>query len=86
MAYTEQGSEELLRFKKGSNTVVVRLVHNLNSDSIDIREHYETEHGELAPTKKGIRFNTENTLDVIRALVKSLENPSDALEILKGIE
>ena len=82
MGYTELGSEELSRFEKGRDTVIIRKVHNEKSDSIDIREYYTSESGELLPTKKGIRFNCEVTLDVIDALVSSLEDKGDVVDIV----
>ena len=82
MGYTELGSEELSRFEKGRDTVIIRKVHNEKSDSIDIREYYTSESGELLPTKKGIRFNCEVTLQVIDALVRSLEYKGDVVDIL----
>ena len=82
MGYTELRSEQLSRFEKGRDTVIIRKVHNEKSDSIDIREYYTSESGELLPTKKGIRFNCEVTLQIIDALVRSLEYKGDVVDIL----
>lgn len=85
MSYEEQERKELLQFKKGPNTVITALVKGKTSDSIDIREYYTNDDGELAPTKKGIRFNAENLPDVIRALASVVEDKEEIKEILGEI-
>lgn len=74
MAYSTEKAEDLMEFNKGSNLVKVRHIENDRGTYVDIREFYQDEDEEKwLPSKKGIRFNSENTADVIKALLGTLD-------------
>lgn len=79
MAYNAQNEErkELIDIKKnerGDHIVVTKITNKANGNtSIDLRNYYTTEDGEVRPTQKGIRVNTEFLLDLIVAMTDGLE-------------
>lgn len=93
MAYNASNEErtELFNIAKGNRGDAVvgsKIVNkNTNNVSIDIRQYYTDDNGELKPTSKGVRFNAENLLDVIKALVPALEanEIEDLNDILSGM-
>lgn len=77
MAYENEERKDLAVIKKNNrgDYVVVAKITNKNSGnvSLDIRQFYTDDSDQVIPTKKGIRLNTELTMDVIKAMVKVLE-------------
>lgn len=50
-----------------------RLIDEKDSiEHIDIRNAYKNEDGEILPTAKGVRFNSEQAVDVAVALINCL--------------
>lgn len=74
MAYENNETLVLADIQKGNRGDVIRISKITNKAngnvSGDIRMYYENEDGELAPTKKGCRFNAESTYDIVAALVE----------------
>lgn len=87
-SYVEDSREELGTIEKGSNTVLINKIKSGERESIDIREYYTDEAGELKPSKKGIRLNTEVAADLILSVAKALEvdELSDVIEKLTIME
>ena len=83
-AYVEDSREELGTIEKGSNKVLINKIKSGERESVDIREYYTDEAGELKPSKKGIRLNTEVAADLILSVAKTLEADelSDVIEKL----
>ena len=78
MAYSNEQSVELTKIQKNNrgDFIVVSKITNSTSGnvSVDIRQYYTDDNDELLPTKKGVRFNTENLLEVMKALTLALED------------
>lgn len=78
MAYDVSKEKELKvksikKNNKGEYIQIKRILNEKdNSESIDIRTMYTTEDGEIAPTKKGVRLNSELAVDVIANLFSCL--------------
>lgn len=91
MAYNAANEERTELYCERKNNrgdhLVVNKIRNKNTgtESVDIRNYYTNEDGELAPTTKGIRINCENLLDVMTALVKALE-PNEAEDLIGEVE
>lgn len=91
MAYNAANEErtELYCERKNSrgDYLVVAKIKNIKTgtESVDIRNYYTNEAGELAPTSKGIRINCEALADVMKAMVKALE-PDEAEDLIGEIE
>lgn len=83
-SYVEDSREELGTIEKGSNTVLINKIKSGERESVDIREYYTDEAGELKPSKKGIRLSTEVVADLIVHVAKALEvdELSDVIEKL----
>lgn len=83
-SYVEDSREELGTVEKGSNMVLINKIKSGERESVDIREYYTDEAGELKPSKKGIRLNTEVAADLILSVAKALEvdELSDVIEKL----
>ena len=78
MAYNASTNEtELLKIKKGNigNYQVVTKVENTKTKdvSVDLRNMFTSDEGEILPTKKGIRISGEDLLDVMKALILCLD-------------
>lgn len=84
MAYGNYKNEELLTFDRTPSATVdkkeyIKVSKSTNTKNnevlVDIRTYYTNteKDNEIAPTKKGVSFNAENLLDVMKALVKILE-------------
>ena len=79
MGYEAQKTTVLLEVEKGTRgdkIVVAKLVgEKTGNENIDIRMYYsDKDSGELKPTSKGVRFSTESTLDIVKALVSTLSD------------
>jgi hypothetical protein len=85
MSYDNEVREDLAKINKnnrGEFIHVTKITNKTNSNvSVDVRQYYTSEGGEILPTKKGIRLNSELALEVISEMIKVLEN--DELEDLK---
>lgn len=80
MAYNASNEERdtLVSLKKGNrgDMVIANKITNKNtgSVSVDIRQYYTNDEGEVLPTSKGVRFNSENLKEFIKGLVQALES------------
>lgn len=85
MAYENNKTEVLSTIEKNSrgDKIVVSKITGETSGkvSIDIRLYYTDDNDELQPTKKGVRFSEESTVDVIKALLKTVDDDTKS-EIL----
>lgn len=75
MAYNSKAEETLIaQLKKDSkNPILVKKLVDSDSVKVDIRTHFFTEEEELKPTQKGVRFNAEEAVELIKALVDVIE-------------
>lgn len=79
MAYNadNETKEELAKIQKNNrgDFIVASKITNKNTGavSIDIRQNYTNDEGELRLTQKGVRLNAELLPDLVRGLVKALE-------------
>lgn len=79
MAYNSDNEvkEELASVQKNSrgDFVVASKITNKStgSVSIDIRQFFTNDDDKLTATSKGVRFNSENLLDMLKGLAKGLE-------------
>ena len=78
MAYNSKAVEEVICTvkKESSSPILIKTLtdKDKNSVKIDIRTHFTPEgKEELAPTSKGVRFDSEELLDVVKALVSQLQ-------------
>lgn len=78
MAYNSKAVEEVICTvkKESSSPILIKTLTDKDKDSvkIDIRTHFTPEgKEELAPTSKGVRFDSEELLDVVKALVNQLQ-------------
>lgn len=77
MAFENEINEQLAQIDKNNrgDYMVVSKITNKNTGTVsaDIRQFYTAENGDIAPTRKGTRVNTEILPDVIKALLQLLE-------------
>lgn len=79
MAYNKDNyeSEVILDVEKnqrGDHIIVSKMTtKSTGSVAIDARNYYTNSDGEVLPTSKGIRVNTEQVPDIIVAMAKGLE-------------
>lgn len=51
---------------------VARVSYKSGNEALDIRNYYTNEKGELAPTKKGIRVNSESIPELMKLMVEGM--------------
>lgn len=91
MAYRADNEvrEELGVFDKndrGDKVSVTKITtKDTNKISFDIRNMYTTADDELRFTQKGVRLNSEMTVDVVKALLKGLDE-SEVMDVLNALE
>lgn len=79
MAYSadNETKEELVKIQKNNrgDFIVASKITNKNTGavSIDIRQNYTDDEGELRLTRKGVRLNAELLPDLVKGLVRALE-------------
>lgn len=78
MAYNASNEERtelavIQKNNRGDNIVVVKIKNKTTgTESVDIRNYYTDDDGELKPTSKGIRLNMELAAEVVKAVLKSM--------------
>jgi len=79
MAYNADNEErrELCAIKKNNrgDFVVASEIKSKTSGSvsIDIRQYYTNDDDQIMPTKQGVRFNSENLLELMIGLAEGLD-------------
>ena len=83
MGYNSKAEETVLTQLKpdSNNPILVKKLVSKDSVKVDIRTHFFTEENEIKPTQKGVRFNAEEAVDLIKALSDVLE--ADEIEDLR---
>lgn len=80
MAYSDE-REALLVIERRTDEVHIDRIKDKNGDKIDFRQYFESEEGNILPTKRGVRISAEMTLDIIKALIPLLEE-DEKMELL----
>jgi hypothetical protein len=57
---------------RGDTIRVARVANEKGDEYLDIRNYYTNDDGERCPTQKGVRFNTEISVDVVTALLEAM--------------
>ena len=71
---TKEVLAEIQKNNRGDFIVASKITNkNTGAVSIDIRQNYTNDEGELSLTRKGVRFNAELLPDLVKGLVKALE-------------
>ena len=71
---TKEVLAEIQKNNRGDFIVASKITNkNTGAVSIDIRQNYTNDEGELRVTQKGVRLNAELLPDLVRSLVKALE-------------
>lgn len=78
MAYNRNETrEELVEVQKNNRGEYIKAAkiinNNSGSENIDLRLFYTNEEDAVCPTTKGVRFNSELLLDVLKGMAKGLE-------------
>lgn len=71
---TKEVLAEIQKNNRGDFIVASKITNkNTGAVSIDIRQNYTNDEGELRVTQKGVRLNAELLPDLVRGLVRALE-------------
>lgn len=71
---TKEVLAEIQKNNRGDFIVASKITNkNTGAVSIDIRQNYTDDAGELRLTRKGVRLNAELLPDLVRGLVRALE-------------
>lgn len=71
---TKEVLAEIQKNNRGDFIVASKITNkNTGAVSIDIRQNYTNDEGELRVTQKGVRLNAELLPDLVKGLVKALE-------------
>lgn len=86
MAYNiKEDRKTVGEIKKNSRGEFIRVdsIKGNDGNSIDIRLNFTAESGEVLPTKKGVRVNSEQSVDLVKYIIQAMDN--DAREDLRSI-
>lgn len=71
---TKEVLAEIQKNNRGDFIVASKITNkNTGAVSIDIRQNYTNDEGELRVTQKGVRLNAELLPDLVKGLVRALE-------------
>ena len=78
---------EVKKNNRGDYIIVKKVESEKGAVSVDIRHFFTNDAGEVMPTKKGVRFNSEMALEIIKAQLECLEDSDlqDVAAELNGI-
>ena len=91
MAYNAANEErtELCAIQKNNRGDFVIATKILNkttgSVSVDIRQYYTNDDDQVSPKSKGVRFNAENLLELMKALAEALET-NEMMDLAEELE
>jgi hypothetical protein len=78
MAYKSTAeTKEVLRLEKndrGEYIVISSISEKEGGSTVDVRQYYTDKEGEVRPTQKGVRFNSEQSTEVVFAMVKAMDD------------
>lgn len=57
---------------RGDTIRVARIANEKGDEFLDVRNYYTNDGGERCPTQKGVRFNTEISVDIVTALLEAM--------------
>ena len=65
---------QIQKNNRGEYVIATKITNKTSgSVSVDIRQYYTNDAGEVMPTSKGVRINAELLSDLLNGLVKALE-------------
>lgn len=75
---------DLKKNEQGEVIRVSRVEYKSGNSAIDIRNYYTTEKGELSPTKKGVRVNSEGIPELMK-LIYTAMSTEERMDFLDSI-
>lgn len=83
---TEECVTTIARNDRGDFIKVCRVIPDnpKSLESIDIRNFFTNDDGDLCPTQKGVRIHTEILMDVVIAIVEAM-SPSEQEEFMERL-
>lgn len=65
--------------------IKVDSIEGKNGNSIDVRTYFTSEDGQILPTKKGVRVNSEQSVDLVKFIVMAMDEAA-RMDVLSAVQ
>lgn len=65
--------------------IKVDSIEGKNGNSVDIRTYFTSEDGQILPTKKGVRVNSEQSVDLVKFIVMAMDDAA-RIDVLSAVQ
>lgn len=65
--------------------IKVDSIEGKNGNSVDIRTYFTSEDGQILPTKKGVRVNSEQSVDLVKFIVMAMDEAA-RMDVLSAVQ
>ena len=88
MAYnTNEKRVTVGEIKKNSMGEYIKVdsIEGKNGNSVDVRTYFTSEDGQILPTKKGVRVNSEQSVDLVKFIVMAMDDAA-RMDVLSAVQ
>lgn len=65
--------------------IKVDSIEGKNGNSVDVRTYFTSEEGQILPTKKGVRVNSEQSVDLVKFIVMAMDEAA-RMDVLSAVQ
>lgn len=65
--------------------IKVDSIEGKNGNSVDVRTYFTNEDGQILPTKKGVRVNSEQSVDLVKFIVMAMDEAA-RMDVLSAVQ
>lgn len=65
--------------------IKVDSIEGKNGNSVDVRTYFTSEDGQILPTKKGVRVNSEQSVDLVKFIVMAMDEAA-RMDVLNAVQ
>lgn len=65
--------------------IKVDSIEGKNGNSVDVRTYFTSEDGQILPTKKGVRVNSEQSVDLVKFIVMAMDEAA-RMDVLSAVQ
>lgn len=88
MAYnTNEKRVTVGEIKKNNRGEYIKVdsIEGKNGNSVDVRTYFTSEDGQILPTKKGVRVNSEQSVDLVKFIVMAMDEAA-RMDVLSAVQ
>lgn len=65
--------------------IKVDSIEGKNGNSVDVRTYFTSEDGQILPTKKGVRVNSEQSVDLVKFIVMAMDEAA-RMDVMSAVQ